>query len=87
MNETADNQNGSHDHVNEKDHTMDINWLDGNNAEGMFILEICYVDGTKGYLKNKEREQIAYYIGLFSDMPAVSNFLVYEGNQSLRMAA
>ena len=66
---------------------LNINWLDGNSAEGMFILEICYSDGTKGYLKNKEREQIEGYIALFSDMPEVSNFLVHEGNQNLRMAA
>lgn len=89
MNETADNQNGSHE--NEKDNTMDINWLDGKNADGMFVLEICYTNGTKGYLKNKESEQIAYYISLLSDMPEVSNFLVYnpEGKQILgrRMAA
>jgi hypothetical protein len=69
----------------------DINWLDGKNADGMYILEICYTDGTKAYMKNKEHEQIAYYISLLSDMPEVSNFLVYnpEGKQILgtRMAA
>ena len=69
----------------------DINWLDGNNADGMFVLEICYANGTKGYLKNKEHERIAHYIALLSDIPEVSNFLVYnpEGKQILgtRMAA
>jgi hypothetical protein len=66
---------------------MEINWLDGNNADGMFVLEICYTNGTKGYLKNKEHERITHYITLLSDMPEVANFHVYNPEQILNEAA
>lgn len=69
----------------------EIKWLDGKNADGMHILEICYADGTKAYMKNKEHEQIAHYCVLLSDMPEVASFNIYnpEGKQILgrRMAA
>ena len=63
----------------------EINWLDGKNADGMYILEICYNNGTKAYMKNKTQEGLAYYCVILSDMPEVTAMLVYnpEGKQIL----
>ena len=45
-----------------------IVWLDGNDAKGQYILEIEFVDGNKGYMKNPSLEKIThYYNTLFSD--------------------
>lgn len=69
----------------------EINWLDGKNADGMYILEICYNDGSKAYMKNKTQEGIAYYYDILCKMPEVTGFLVYnpEGQKIIgrRMAA
>ena len=31
----------------------DIRWLDGQSAEGQFVLEIMFENGRPGYLKSK----------------------------------
>lgn len=56
----------------------EINWLDGKNADGMYILEICYNDGTKAYMKNEDHEQITHYCSLVSNMPEVASFRVHS---------
>lgn len=67
---------------------MDIKWLDGKNADGMYILEICYNDGTYGYLKNEDRERINEYCSLVSNMPEVASFRVHSPEpQILKEAA
>lgn len=56
----------------------EIRWLDGKNADGMYILEICYNDGTCGYLKSEDRERINEYCSLVSNMPEVATFHVHS---------
>jgi hypothetical protein len=36
--------------------TEKINWLDGKSADGMFVLEMLFRNGQKGYLKSKTHE-------------------------------
>lgn len=33
-----------------------INWLDGESADGMFVLEMLFRNGQKGYLKSETHE-------------------------------
>lgn len=56
----------------------EIKWLDGKNAVGMYILEICYNDGTYGYLKNEDHEQISHYCVILSEMPEVASFRAHS---------
>jgi hypothetical protein len=64
-----------------------INWLDGKDANGMYILEIQYDSGAKGYIKDKDQKKIAHYCSLLSDMPEVAGFLVYNPDGILGKAA
>jgi hypothetical protein len=66
---------------------MNIKWLDGKNADGMYVLEICYSDGTKGYLKDNTQEGIANYYATLYEMPEVTGFIVYnpEGQQTIEV--
>lgn len=56
----------------------EIKWLDGKDADGMYILEILYNDGTKGYLKNKDRRQIDHYCSALAGMAEVKELAVHE---------
>lgn len=62
-----------------------INWFDGKDAEGMFVLEICFDDGSKAYMKNKDQNKIDNYHSLLSGMPEVSGLIIH--NPELREAA
>jgi len=52
---------------------MDIKWLDGQPATGMFILEMLFENGGKGYLKNADYQMISHwYTSLWSNTECVS---------------
>ena len=50
---------------------MKIQWLDGESADGMFILEIMFKDGKIGYIKNKSLEVINNYKKIFKNYPEI----------------
>lgn len=56
---------------------MNITWLDGQDANGQFILEMKFVKGT-GYLKNHSYEKIVEYYNLFWDCADVVGMTIYN---------
>lgn len=54
-----------------------IAWLDGNNAEGKFILEINFAYGGKGYLKSDEAGINNHY-EFFWSMDEIVGMTVYN---------
>jgi len=40
---------------------MNIRWLDNNGSEGLYVLELMFADGKKGYLKGNYEDVGNYY--------------------------
>ena len=55
----------------------DVKWLDGKNANGHYILEMFYKNGSRAYMKNKSREKIDFYYNLLADCPDVLRGVIY----------
>jgi len=59
---------------------QDIKWIDGKSATGKYVLEIIFVNGGKGYLKNENYEAISgQYTGLI-DCPEVAGMTLYNAD-------
>lgn len=59
---------------------QDIKWLDGKNAAGKYVLEIIFVNGGKGYLKNEKYETISEQYRVLFDSPEVAGMTLYHIN-------
>lgn len=44
-----------------------IKWLDKQQANNKYVLEITFIDGGKGYLKNDSLEKINHYQNLMNN--------------------
>ena len=56
---------------------MNIAWLDGNNSDGQFVLEMFFEDGGKGYLKG-DYNQISGHYDLFWKSDDVVGMTIYD---------
>jgi len=60
-----------------------IQWLDGKDAKGKFVLEIEYANRSKGYLKNESEHRINEYYKMLQDCPEVAQLTIYNPNESI----
>lgn len=56
----------------------DINWLDGKDAKGKFILEINFQNGGTGFLKNNDVEKLNHYVEVLFSSPEVMCMTIYN---------
>lgn len=57
---------------------MEITWLDGKSADGMFILRFDYSNGGVGFLKNDKYEKLVEYVRIMSDCPDVVQMTISD---------
>lgn len=57
---------------------MKINWLDGKDSTGKFVLEIMFRDGGTGYLKNESYEETCKSYDLFWDSAEVVGLTIFS---------
>jgi hypothetical protein len=55
-----------------------INWFDGQNAVGKYVLELMYDDGSVSYMKNESYKQIGHFYQLALEMSEVVGATVYN---------
>lgn len=55
-----------------------INWVDGQNADGKYILQIHFASGGTGYMKNDSYDKLCNYYTLFWDCPEVVGLTIYN---------
>jgi hypothetical protein len=61
----------------------DIRWLDGGSADGMFVMEIGFKDGT-GYIKRPSFTQINNDLELFWRVsPEISSLTIYDPSRKV----
>lgn len=58
--------------------TEKINWLDGKSADGMFVIEMFFVNGRKGYLKNETYEVAMERYSLFLGWNELISLVVHD---------
>jgi hypothetical protein len=56
--------------------TDDIRWMDGQAANGKFVLKMVYANGGTAYLKNDSYSGIVHYYNLLQDCPEIVNALI-----------
>jgi hypothetical protein len=55
-----------------------IKWLDGKDASGQYFIEIAYIGGGKGYIKNASYEKICHYYNMVVDIQDVIHATLYN---------
>jgi hypothetical protein len=58
----------------------DIKWHDGKNANGKYVLEIIFNNGSTGYLKNENYEKISEQYSVLFDCPTVAGMTLYNSD-------
>lgn len=67
---------------------MNINWIDGKDASGKYIIEVVYASGTRSYMKNESYETICYYQDIFVTCPGVVGTNIFSPNgDKIKIAA
>ena len=57
-----------------------VKWLDNQSADGLFVLEMVYRSGGRGYLKNRDLNRVEHYATVMKDCPEVAECIVYSPN-------
>jgi hypothetical protein len=58
---------------------MQVRWLDGQSAEGQFVLEIMFSGGGMGYMKSKTYEQACQnYDNFWNINPEIVGMTLYN---------
>jgi len=57
--------------------TQDIQWLDGQDCIGKFVLEMIYRNESKSYLKG-DKKRIDEYYKNFESCPEVAEMIIYD---------
>lgn len=62
---------------------MDINWLDGKDDNGHYIIEIFFKNNTKGFVKNKNYDQICNDYNSYWEMNDIIGMTIYDLNRKV----
>jgi hypothetical protein len=57
---------------------MEIQWLNGKDSNGKFVLEIMFRDGGAGYLKNESYDETYKSYDLFWDSSEVVGLTIFD---------
>ena len=57
---------------------MEIQWLDGKDSNGKFILELVFQDGGKNYLKNESSEEICRNYDIFWESREIVGMTIFN---------
>lgn len=55
-----------------------VQWFDGKNAQGKFVLELTYQSGGTAYIKNADIDVLCHYWRLLKDCPEVVDGIIYN---------